>query len=143
MASRTNRQAPRGGLRSADHRSVRPIPGSADPHVGPLGLCFLWVANWWTLRLVPGVHVCWRRFKRSSGPMDPCVARVVASDSLKSFLLDWWHHWSRERLHGSLLLAEVERLGLMRWKDKVCFCFISHNNSLYSNIHHNLWKLLA
>jgi hypothetical protein len=35
-------------------------------------------------------------------------------------------------------LAEVERLGLMRWKDKVCFCSISHTNFLHSNVHQNL-----
>jgi hypothetical protein len=32
-------------------------------------------------------------------------------------------------------LAELEKLGLMRWKDKVCFCSNCHINFLHSNIH--------
>jgi hypothetical protein len=66
---------------------------------------------------------------------------MAVFDLPRPSLLDWWCHWSRGCLHGSPSLAEVERLGLMRWKDKVCFCSISHTNFLHSNIHHNLWKL--
>jgi hypothetical protein len=142
-ASRTNKQAPCGGPGSADQRSVRSILGSADPQVAPLGLCFLGVAVLWALRSVPGVHMQFKQFRHSGGPMDPCDAHVETSDLSWPFLLDWWHHWSRGCLHGNLLSAEMERLGLMRWKDKVCFYSISHTNSLHSYIHHNLWKLLA
>jgi hypothetical protein len=36
-----NKEPARGRPRSTDLRSVRPILGSGDPQVGPLGLCFL------------------------------------------------------------------------------------------------------
>jgi hypothetical protein len=62
-------------------RFGRPV-GSVDPLWAPLEVCFLWVAVLWALRSVPGVHVLFRRFRRSGGPMDPCEFHVSCSDPL-------------------------------------------------------------
>jgi hypothetical protein len=39
------------------------------------------------------------------------------------------------------LLAGIWRLGLMWWKDEVCFCSICCAKCLHSNIHRHLWNL--
>jgi hypothetical protein len=80
-ASRTNGEAPHGGSRLANPRSVRPIQGLTDPRWDPLSVCFLEVAVLWVLRSVPGVHVLLRWFRHSSGPMDPYEVLVSRSDS--------------------------------------------------------------
>jgi hypothetical protein len=80
MASRTNGEAPHGGLGSTDPRSVWPILGSADPRWAPLEVCFLGVAILWALESVTSVHMFLRWFRHSGGPMDPCEVHVSCSN---------------------------------------------------------------
>jgi hypothetical protein len=93
VASRTNGQAPRGSPGSTDPRAVRLILGSADPMWAPLGVCFLGVAVLWVLKSVLGVHILFRRFRYSGGPMDPCEVHVSRFDSwgLAFLGLVTWH----------------------------------------------------
>jgi hypothetical protein len=136
MASKTNGGPPCVGLGSVDQRSFRPIPGSADPHVAYLGFCFLWVADWWVLLSVPGVHVCWVRFGHSDGPW--IHGRYVWRSLIR------WGSLSRigDIIDpGDACMATPHGWAWSARIKEACFLLISYAKHLYSTLYSHLCKL--
>jgi hypothetical protein len=130
MGSRANQESPRGRRALAAKRSGRPAP------YGPHSPC---ASLWW---LSGGSSSRFQVSTRFEGDLDTFVGhRMNPCDAHGLLYLGLVTSAILGTLHRNLSLAGIRRLGLMRWKDEVCFCSISCAKCLHSNIHHHLWNL--
>jgi hypothetical protein len=141
MGSIANQESPHGRRGLAATRSVRPTCGVGRPSMGPTPLVLS----------RGGYLVDPQGGSRCPRSLEAVWVHLWAIESIWCTRVSFWFvkilslglvtSEIHGTLHGNLSLAGIRKLGLMRWKDEVCFCYISCAKCPHSNIHCHLWNL--